>query len=342
MHVLVDDIGSFPLPPQISREAFDKAYVLAREAIASGKDPVKDQLLFNNFHKVVIDSFKKKCETGIDIANYPQHYDMRKQYTDVIHKAMNEGTYVVNEKDAIIPEVCVINGEARRISEEIGKKAPLRVCVTGPFELYLKEIGTTAYKEILMMFAETVKRFARNSILNSKYVKTEVVSIDEPSFGFQDAFTDSDVILDVLERAFDFNGAIRQIHLHSPSKATEILNVKNLDVLSFEYAASPANIESVTEKMLENADKHIRVGVSRTDINSIMAELYEKGITKPVAEQLVENEQTIRKRFLVARERYGDRLAFAGPDCALGGWPTQEAALLLLRRTAGAVKSVTV
>ena len=92
--------------------------------------------------------------------------------------------------------------------------------------------------------------------------------------------------------------------------------------------------------MLEGADKQIRVGISRTDIDSIMAELYEKGITKPNPEQLVESEETIRKRFETAKEKYGNRMTFTGPDCGLGGWPTQEAAQLLLKRTVNIVKSV--
>jgi 5-methyltetrahydropteroyltriglutamate--homocysteine methyltransferase len=81
------------------------------------------------------------------------------------------------------------------------------------------------------------------------------------------------------------------------------------------------------------------VGVSRTDIDSILAELYEKGITKPSAKQLVEPEDVIRKRFKFAKEKYGERMTFTGPDCGLGGWPSQEAATLLLEHTVKAVKS---
>jgi 5-methyltetrahydropteroyltriglutamate--homocysteine methyltransferase len=117
------------------------------------------------------------------------------------------------------------------------------------------------------------------------------------------------------------------------------LSVKNLDVLSFEYAASPKNIEGISKRMLESADKQVRVGVSRTDIDSITAELYDKGVAKPTAEQLVENEDTIRKRCLAAKEKFGDQMTFTGPDCGLGGWPSQEAAQLLLERTVKAVKS---
>lgn len=339
MHTLVDDVGSFPLPHYVDRRLFNDAYVRARDAMMDGKDFRKDEFIFNNFYRVIIDSFKKKIDTGLDVVNYPQHYDMHEQFTDVIHKAMDKGTYVVDEKQAIMPEVHVINDEAKRICEEAGKKVLLRVCVTGPMELYLKEVGTTAYKDVLLMFAETVKRFAKNAVLNSKYVKTEVVSLDEPSFGFQDISADKDTVLDVLEKAFDFNGVTKQIHLHSSSRVANIMDVENLDVLSFEYAASPKNIEAVSRKMLERADKQIRVGVSRTDINSIMAELHERGITKPDAEQLVESGATIRKRFATAKEKYGDRMTFTGPDCGLGGWPTQEAAQLLLRRTVNVVKS---
>jgi 5-methyltetrahydropteroyltriglutamate--homocysteine methyltransferase len=110
-------------------------------------------------------------------------------------------------------------------------------------------------------------------------------------------------------------------------------------VLSFEYAASPKNIEDVSKGMLEKADKQIRVGVSRTDIDAIYAELYERGITQPSTEQLVETEETMRKRFRFAKEKYGERMTFTGPDCGLGSWPSQEAAALLLSRTVKAVKT---
>jgi len=233
----------------------------------------------------------------------------------------------------------VINDEAKRLCEETGEKVRLRVCIIGPIELYLKEIGSTVHNDILQAFAENVRRFAKNSILNSKYVQTVAVSLDEPSFGFQDILADRETILNTLETAFSFSGATRQIHLHSPSGITDLLSVRSIDVLSIEYAASPKNIDSVSKGMLDQADKQVRVGVSRTDINSIVAELYDRGITKPNAEQMVEDEKIIGKRFETAWAKYGDRMTFTGPDCGLGGWPTQEAAQLLLTRTVKAVKA---
>jgi 5-methyltetrahydropteroyltriglutamate--homocysteine methyltransferase len=339
MDTLVDDVGSFPLPSYVDRNTFNRAYDLARQAIIEGRDVMKDDFLSSKFCKIVIDSFKKKCAAGLDIINYPQHYDMYRQFAEPIHGVMKEGTYVVDEKQAFIPEVHVINEAGRGLSDELGRRVMLRACITGPMELYLKEVGTVPYKDILLMFAETVRRFAGNSILNSKYVKTEAVSLDEPSFGFQDISADRDTVLEVLENAFDFKGVTKQIHLHSSSRVSDLLDVENVDVLAFEYAASPRNIESLSRQMLDKADKQMRVGVSRTDIDSITAELYDKGVAMPTATQMVESEDTIRKRFMAAKEKYGDRMTFTGPDCGLGGWPTQEAAQLLLKRTVDAVKA---
>src|SRR3990172_10318341 len=122
-------------------------------------------------------------------------------------------------------------------------------------------------------------------------------------------------ILKVLDKAFDFHGAIRQVHLHTLSRLPDLLSVKNVDVVSFEYAASPKNIEPVSRRMLDEADKLIRVGVSRTDVDSILAELHDRGVAKPTAEQMVESEETIKKRYFAAKEKYGERMTFTGPDC---------------------------
>ena len=339
METLVDDVGSFPLPERAGSGGFEEAYRAARRAVIGGKCLDRDELLLNDFSRIVVGSFVKKVEAGLDVVNYPQHYDMVRQVADAVREAMNEGTYLVSQERAVLPEVCVIGDEAKRLCEEAGGKVKLRVCVIGPVELYLKEMGSVVHEDVLRAFAENVRRFAKNSILNSKYVETVAVSLDEPSFGFQDIMTNRETILNTLEAAFDFSGATRQVHLHSPSRIVDLLSVRNIDVLSIEYAATPRNLDSVSKNMLSQADKQVRVGVSRTDINSIVAELYDRGITKPSAEQLVEDETVIGKRFETAWNKYGDRMTFTGPDCGLGGWPTQEAAQLLLARTVRAVKA---
>jgi 5-methyltetrahydropteroyltriglutamate--homocysteine methyltransferase len=339
MGALIDDVGSFPLPSNMNRETFDRAYRLAREVLTRGKSLRADAFVWENFGKVTVDAFVEKCLTGVDVVNYPQQYDGIKQVSDSVHVAMERGTFVVEERDAFLPEVELIKAEAASISEKIGGKIHLRVCLFGPMEQYLKEMGTIAYADVLDGFAETIRRFAKNSVLNEKHVKTEVVSIDEPSFGFLDVAAEKETLITVLNKAFDFSGAVRQVHLHSASRLADCLQVRNIDVVSFEGAGSPRNVEAVSKRMLDEADKQIRVGVARTDVDSLLAELNDKGVSKPTAEQLVENEAAIRKRFLAAKEKFGEQLAFAGPDCGLGSWPSQEAALLLLRRTVAAVKN---
>ena len=339
METRVDDIGSFPLPKGIKREAYSSAYEVAREAIIKGEDLIEKEFIHKNFYSVIVESFKKKIASGLDVVNFPQHYSGIKQVGDAIHEAMAKGSFVVDQERAFLPEIYVLNREAKRISEEIGKKIQLRVSIFGPIEQYLSEVGATAFPDVLDGFAQTINRFAKNSILNNKYIETKVISIDEPSMGHSSFSGSRELIREVLEKAFDFQGPIKQIHLHFSTGINDLLSVKDLDVLSFEYAASPKNIESVTKKMLEEADKEIRVGIARTDIDSIWAELFEKGITRPSNEQLVEPLDAIKKRFKFAREKYGERMTFTGPDCGLGGWPSQEAAALLLERTVKAVRS---
>jgi len=340
MDTLVDDIGSFPLPTGIKRETYNSAYEAAREAIIKGQDPFKDEFIQKNFCSVVVESFKKKIASGLDVTNFPQHYSGIKQVGDAIHAAMATGSFVVDKERAFLPEIYVLNQEAKRLSEETGQKIQLRVSIFGPIEQYLSEVGATAFPDVLDGFAQTINRFAKNSILNNKYIETKVVSIDEPSLGHSSFTGTPELIREMLEKAYDFQGPIKQIHLHFASGVRDLLEVKGLDVLSFEYAASPKNIEAVPKVVLEKADKQIRVGVSRTDIDSIWAELYEKGITQPSNEQLVETEEVIKKRFSFAKEKYDERMTFTGPDCGLGGWPNQEAAQLLLERTVKAVKTL--
>ncbi len=339
MDTLVDDVGSFPLPDGIKRETYAKAYEQARQAIINHEDPAKDDFIQRNFYSIVVDSFKTKLRTGLDIVNFPQHFSGIRQVGDAVHAAMEKGSFVVDEERAFLPEIYVLNQEAKLLSEEFGKKIHLRVSIFGPIEQYLSEVGATAYPDVLDGFAQTLNRFAKNSILNSKYIETKVISIDEPSLGHSSFTGTPELIRKTLEKAYDFKGPVRQIHLHFSSGIHDLLTVKGLDVLSFEYAASPKNIEDVPKSVLEKADKQIRVGIARTDIDAIWAELYEKGITKPSNEQLVDSVEGIQKRYRAAKEKYGERMTFTGPDCGLGGWPNQDSAALVLEHTVKAVKA---
>lgn len=338
MAILVDDVGSFPLPSKVSRESFDVAYGRARQAAGAGEDAWETDDVLNQFSSAVIESFRLKLATGLDVVTYPQQYDMHRQVQEMINRVADEGTYLVNSDEAVLPEISIIKRQAKSLCEELGEPIRFRSCVAGPLELYLKVVGTTYYEDVMMMFAETVNRFLKNSIINSKYVNTEVVSIDEPSFGFHEVQMGRDAVLDTLKRACDLNRVTRQIHLHSPAHVPDLADAENVDVLSFEFAGSPNNIDVVSKGVLQKGDKHLRVGIARTDVDTIIAELHGQGEYESNAEWLVEPERVIRRRFRVAKAKYGDQLSFTGPDCGLGGWPSQESAALLLRRTVDAVR----
>jgi 5-methyltetrahydropteroyltriglutamate--homocysteine methyltransferase len=339
METYVDDIGSFPLPSGIKRENYAKAYEMARDAIIKGQDPYEDIFVRETFCKVVVNSFKVKLDSGLDVVNFPQHFSGLRQVGDAIHEAMQKGSFVVDNTKAVLPEIYVLSREAKQLSEQYGKKIQLRVSIFGPIEQYLNEVGAVAYSDVLEGFAQTINRFAKNSMLNNKYIETKVVSIDEPSIGHSPFTGTPELMCEILEKAYDFHGPMRQIHLHFASGIHDLLGVKGIDVLSFEYAASPKNIEAVSKGRLEKADKQIRIGIARTDIDTIWAELYEKGITQPTSDLVVEPLETIKKRYQFAKDKYGERMTFTGPDCGMGSWPSQEAAALLLKRTVEAAKT---
>lgn len=335
--VLVDDIGSYPLKG-VSRSDFARAYPLALEACALGKDLKKDTFLYENFYKSVALSLSSKLASGIDVVNYPQHYDMHRQFLEPIEKHADE-PFVIQEKYAFIPELQVALEEAQRRYEETGGRVRLRACVTGAIELYIKTgFGYNVYPEILMNLAESVNRFLRKAQLNEKCIVTEVVSIDEPSLGYADLLNVTrDELIKALEISVRGIDAKVQVHLHGLAASDIPLSAEGINVLTVESAASPEQLRLIIKKDLETHDKYLRAGITRTNIDSIIPEWLERGV-KPADEQLVDDLDVIRARYEKALKTFGDRLAFAGPDCGLGSWPSQEVAQLLLKRTVEAVK----
>ena len=85
----------------------------------------------------MLDSFKKKVASGLDVVNFPQHYDGMKQVGDVIMSQWRRARFLWRKKTLFLPEVYLINQQAKALSEEFGKKIQLRVSIFGPLEQYL-------------------------------------------------------------------------------------------------------------------------------------------------------------------------------------------------------------
>lgn len=331
--ILFDDIGSFPLPPGRSRDWM-------KEGLSRGKN---DRELFT----VISDAFRQKMEAGVDVPTYPQYQDMNEQFLSIIRDpARSEEPFRVKQDAARIMELEAIEDLAGEYREEHGKKPDVRVCVTGPLELYLKEFGGTEYTDILNLLAESVDRFVSNSLSNARNFNIRTVSIDEPSIGInpQVMFDNNELIaaMDIACSSAKKAGCDVEIHLHSPLHYTLACEARNIGIVGVESAATPSYLELIDHKELEDSDTFLRVGIARTDIFNLVAVLNEKYNTNVWKDQAhmqdivtqMETPGIIAKRLQKAYSLFGESIRYAGPDCGLGSWPSQEMAAQLLRNVA--------
>jgi 5-methyltetrahydropteroyltriglutamate--homocysteine methyltransferase len=333
--ILFDDIGSYPLPKDVN-----KSWIAG--AIKKG-DP--------GSFKIIRDAMSQKIEAGVDVPTYPQFRDMNQQFLDVINDgSMTEEPMLVRRDKARITELEALEDVGAEFYKKTGRILNIRICVTGPVELYLKQFGGAAYKDVLNAFAASIDRFIGNSIDNAKQFRITTVSIDEPSIGInpQIMFSDSD-LAEALEKAAKTAASHKidtEIHLHSPLHYKLVCRVPSISIIGVESAANPSYLDLIDKKDLDEYDKFIRVGVARTDIFNMAAALNEKYGTNvwkepPRLEEIVSGMETphiIEKRLEKNYGLFGERIKYAGPDCGLGSWPTQELAFSLLKNTGMGIK----
>ncbi len=305
--MIFDDIGSFPLPKGITR------------------DWVMKNLYTKEYEEMVQRAFLMKLNAGVECPNYPQFQDMVEQFMRIIRNYQEDG-YLVMKSEAKIIELEYV--------EKIGADA-VRVCVTGPFELYVKELGTVIFDDILENLAKSVARFVENAL---KYPNVECVSIDEPSLGLNPDLQPTEDQLRIAFEPLDFDVDV-QIHLHAPVFYERILDIDTIDVIGIESAKDPSALDFVDPQDLESHDKKLRVGIARSDIDGIIAEFNQKHnvnaweneelIVKAINE--IESPEVIKSRIERAYEKFGDLIAYVGPDCGLFSFPSQESAVALLK-----------
>ena len=333
--ILFDDIGSFPLPKGINREWVEQAQ--------KNNDPKLPYLLKN--------AMQQKIDAGVDVPTYPQFRDMNQMFLEIINdESAQEEPLIVRKDRARIMELSAMEDVGAQYLKKTGQKLNIRLCVTGPIELYLKQFGGTAYKDVLNAFATSIDRFVSNSIDNAKQFRIAVISIDEPSIGInpQIMFNDSDMIeaLTLATKTSGLNKIDTEIHLHSPLHYKLVCRVPSIGIIGVESAASPSYLDLIDKKDLGDYDKFLRIGVSRTDIFGMAAVLNEKYNTNVWKEPAkldeittqMETPQIIAKRLEKAYSIFGDRIKYAGPDCGLGSWPSQELASNLLKNTGAGIK----
>ena len=303
--MLTDDIGSFPLPPGIGREWVDKNF------------------LSKEYEEMVQRAFLMKSKY-VDVPNYPQFRDMVRMFLEPIkNPELQDDAYLISEKGATIPEVEFV--QKMRVER-------LRVCITGVFELYYREFGGVIYEDVLQNFAESVYRFARNA---TRYANVVCLSFDEPSLGVAPDLQPSK---EQIERAYDFKlNADTQVHLHEPLFYDRFLET-GIGIIGIETARDPKKIDALDVEALESAEKRVRIGVARTDIDCIISEFNERhNVNAWKSEDLAmlaieefEPAEKILERLKIAKKKFADLLSYIGPDCGLFAFPSQRSALKLL------------
>lgn len=335
MTIISDDIGSFPLQSAIEKS---KAREIAAKIIR-GEASMDEESYFS---AVASEIMQKKIDSGIMRPTFPQIQDMITGFISPIqlYYEPNE-PWIIRREKALIPEIDAIKELAARFHESIGRVLELRVCVTGPLELYLKAVGPRIEGDLLHNIAESVSRFIENALMSRRHIITSVVSIDEPSLGINPALVaESEDLISAFEAAVKKAKKVDvQVHLHSTNRVDLLYEVEGIKIIGIESAGDPNVLSEVNRCDIESADKFLRVGISRTDIHAIVAESRGEGINDTIAAiNSLESDEIILKRLRRAYELFGDRIKYAGPDCGLGSWPNQYSAFLLLRNTAEAVR----
>jgi 5-methyltetrahydropteroyltriglutamate--homocysteine methyltransferase len=342
--IVYDDVGSFPLPEYIEQNKFDQFYWVAYNGLINNISIFDHKGIYNYFIHPFLHSFQLKLNAGVEIINYPQLMDMYSQFLVPIEK-YEEEPHLIQPKKAIMPELIVLDHFAKDYYDRMNKPIEIKVCITGPIELYIKKVGFTIYEDLALNFAKSINSFLKNSIKNTQYQKISIIAIDEPSFGYIDIFNiEDDDLITIFDKSLEGLNIMSQIHLHTLDKYSIPLKAKNISALTCEYASNNKNV--IPKKELESYDKFMRVGITRTNINSIMAERLDMGATYDELRSfegvmnLIDSKERIKKNLNDAMKHYGDRLKFVGPDCGLKGWHPPAVAYEVLKRTYEVIKEV--
>lgn len=333
--IIFIDGGSLPTPEGITRE-WVKTAVENRD---------EDEKLFS----VIREAFRRKIDVGVHVPTYPQFRDMIGQFLDIIKDEKNcYEPYVLKEENAKILELEIIDEVAKQYREETGETLEVRVCVAGPTDLYLQAFGETDYADAYHVLALDIEDFIKQAFVAAKNFKIKVIALDEPSLGINDRiqFSDADIVsaLTVASAYARKQGADMEIHLHSPLKYKLVCETP-INVIGFEYAASPSYLSLLDKQVLEDSNTYIRLGVSRTDISSLIGIVNETyGVNawkdREYMQKIVtdlETPKVVKKRLETGYSVLGDRIKYASPDCGLAFWPDQELAFKLLENTAKGV-----
>lgn len=328
------------------------------------------------FEKKVIETFIDKINAGIDVPNYPQFRDMNKMFLESIEGLeKNKMGYIelgklsIPKEKSLIKEIAVIKTNSEKISKKIGHPFKVKISITGPYTLS----GLFLYKnsETFIKLGEIILSIVENSIFRGKYGQVDIISLDEPTFGFLD-----DPLLDYgsdgnenLRKSWETifqkaksKGVKTCIHLHNTVNGL-FWGLKSLNIVESHVEDSLYRSEK-TKKLLESNDKFLKASITTSIFDNLIKnhivanesnENSEFSIIEKIAEAwkniqskkldpaiFLEKTELIQKRLTNIIDLFGsERVLYAGPECGLKSFPTYECALKCLTITADVVRNIT-
>lgn len=327
------------------------------------------------FEERVVGSLIDKATAGVDVPNYPQFRDMNQMFLDKVEGIgkvnggyVETGTLTVKDGNVSVSEVEAIKKRSREIHEKLGVPFQLRICVTGPYTV--SSVFTYKDQRIFARLCTVLTRIIEASIFNDKHGRVQLVSVDEPVFGFVD-----DPLLDrgsegrenllkaweSMMYAVKAKGAQTCLHLHNTSDEL-FWEIESLHLIE-SHVNDPFYQAKRTKEQLEATDKFLKASIAVTVFDQLIGnyltqtsaqKLNETSLNEKIAETwqalrkkqidpavFVENPELMKDRLSKAVQFFGEhRVQYAGPECGLWSFPSYETALECLRRVSKVVKDV--
>ncbi|MFW9944605.1 MAG: hypothetical protein ACFFB7_06365 [Candidatus Sifarchaeia archaeon] len=265
-----------------------------------------------------------------------------------------QGDAHISASDAQMPEILALERDVKILCEDLDTDLlRYKACLTGPLELTLNFQRLLGFPRVydstlVEFFTDVVKAFLENSKRNTKHLRSEVFSLDEPSIGlegladfFSDTGTDSNLahLQSCWNRIYDAvsSDSFRGLHLHT-SPFEQLFNAK-WNLLEAHVGVF------VRSDWLERYDKFVRAAIMRTDGPDIPKGADLKAAWERIRtgdyEQYLEKPEDMMTTLRRCIERYGvERVPFAGPECGLGSWDWPHGDAMAIRNLENVNKNV--
>jgi 5-methyltetrahydropteroyltriglutamate--homocysteine methyltransferase len=316
------------------------------------------------FEEKIVKDFEDKCRIGLEIPNYPQYRDMISSILEMIDGIeKHEGRYIItnnlnlNPKKKQIEEIVALRLNSKILSEKIQSKVKIKMCLAGPYTIssYFSHIDSFLFP----LLADIISEVINETVFREKNAEVSFFTLDEPLLGVIDdvrldhGSEGREILIKSLEKIFSHakcRGLETSMHLHS-STLPIFWDIKSLGVIE-SHLHDQIYSSNQTKVDLEKNDKFLKACIARTDFDSLIGLNSKKMSSKEMSVEnyigdtwrdikqmkidpkiFLEETQIMEKRLLQSINNFGiERVAYAGPECGLKGFPNYDCAIELLKR----------